>query len=280
MLHVGSFTRAARLLRTSRALDFPAVGRNCRSAWASPFSRGPMDAAGRRLKHWPCTMRSSAASASGLERIAERAAQIKDQRVEQLRIDQHAALTTSSSGGARSLLEGAPRWRGRPALQVQRSSVASWVSTGAANSTSASRCCRWRSRGSNRTVRSGDRGFCVMLPTIRLRLAGTILRETCTGWPSSEKGRDNFAHLPLQRRSGCRLHAGHSRRPPIASSRDWSPMASRVTITDRFTAVPLLREASSGAVSRRIVLLVRRAVSSHSQRTELVEAFATFCEAA
>lgn len=275
VLHVGSFTQAARLLRTSQ----PSISRLLKELQErlgfALFTR----ADGRS---WP-TAEALALhdeverSFVGLERIAERAAQIKDQRVEQLRIVSMPALAHQflPAALARFLKE----HRGvAAALQVQRSeTIASWVSTRQFDIGFA--MLPMEKPGVEIELFDPAIGVCVMLPDHPLAARDVITPRDLHGLAFVGKGRDSFAHLPLQRALDDAGSMPDIRvdTPIAAVACELVANGVGVTITDRFTAGAF---TSRGLIWRRFEPDVPYNFGvlfpSHSQRTNLVEAFMHF----
>ncbi len=275
VLHVGSFTQAARLLRTSQ----PSISRLLKELQErlgfALFTR----ADGRS---WP-TAEALALhdeverSFVGLERIAERAAQIRERRVEQLRIVSMPALAHQflPAALARFLAE---RRGVAAALQVQRSeTIASWVSTRQFDIGFA--MLPMEKPGVDIELFDPAIGVCVMLPDHPLAGRQVVTPRDLHGLPFVGKGRDSFAHLPLQQALDDAGAVPDIRvdTPIAAIACELVANGVGVTVTDRFTAGAF---AARGLVWRRFLPDVPYNFGvlfpSHSPRTELVNEFMRF----
>lgn len=275
VLHVGSFTKAARLLRTSQ----PSVSRLLKELQESLgfalFTR--IDGMTLPTAEAVALHDEVERSFVGLDRIAERAAQIRQQRVENLRIVSMPALAHRflPTMLARFLEE-------RPgvaaSLQVQRSeSIASWVSTRQFDIGFA--MLPMEKPGVEIELFDPANGVCVMRPDHPLAGRQVVTARDLHGLAFVGKGRDSYAQRSLQQALDDAGAVPDVRVDTSIAAVACELVASGVgvTIADPFTAKAF---ASRGLIQRPFKPDVPYNFGvlfpSHSPRPKLVDSFIQF----
>ncbi len=194
VLHVGSFTKAARLLRTSQ----PSVSRLLKELQErlgfALFTR--VDGMTLPTAEAVALHDEVERSFIGLDRISERAAQIRQQRVENLRIVSMPALAHRFL--PTMLARFLETRRGVAAsLQVQRSeTIASWVSTRQFDIGFA--MLPMEKPGVEIELFDPAHGVCVMRPEHPLAAKSIVTPGDLHGLAFVGKGPDSYAHRALQ----------------------------------------------------------------------------------
>jgi DNA-binding transcriptional LysR family regulator len=278
IVHVGSFTKAARLLRTSQ----PSISRLIRelqdAVGFALFSRvdGQTVASPEALALHQEVDRSFV----GLDRITERAAQIRERRVEHLRIVSMPALAHTFLPVA---LAGFLRERSGvvASMQVQRSeTIASWVSTQQFDVGFA--MIPMEKPGVEIALFDPAIGVCVMPAGHPLSAKTQIDPNDLDGMPFIGKGAGSFMYRTLQQvldDAGVRCDVRFET-PIAAIACQMVAQGLGLTIADPFTAKAF---EVQGLVSRpfrpRIAYNFGVLFPSHSVRSRLVVEFVEHLEA-
>lgn len=275
VLHVGSFTKAARLLRTSQ----PSVSRLLKELQErlgfALFTR--VDGMTLPTAEAVALHDEVERSFVGLDRIAERAAQIRRERVENLRIVSMPALAYRFLPAMLAQFLGS-RAGIAASLQVQRSeTIASWVSTRQFDIGFA--MLPMDKPGVQIELFHPAPGVCVMRPDHPLASRSIVTPHDLHGVAFVGKGPDSYAYRALQQALDEARAVPDVRVDTSIAAVACELVASGVgvTVADPFTARAfeergLIWRPFSPAVAYNFGVLF----PSHSMRGPLVEEFVSF----
>ncbi|MGO4736462.1 LysR substrate-binding domain-containing protein [Bosea sp. 2KB_26] len=275
VLHVGSFTKAARLLRSSQ----PSISRLMKELQEAVgfvlFTRSD----GRTVATPEAIALHQEVERSfvGLERISERAAQIKERRVEQLRIVSMPALAhTFLPVALAGFLKDRPSVAA--AIQAQRSeSIASWVSTQQFDVGFA--MLPMDKPGVEIELFDPAIGVCVMPADHPLAMRTEIIPQDLDGMPFIGKGAGSFMSRSLQQvLDDAKVRCDVRVETPIAAIACQMVMQGLgLTIADPFTAkafepLGLVSRPFRPAIAYNFGVLY----PSHRLRSQLVSDFVAY----